>query len=231
MTDYPDPATAVKLALDEGVSGITVHLREDRRHIQEEDVRKIRAIKNCKLNLEMAAQEEIIEIALDIMPDQVTLVPESREELTTEGGLDVASQLGFYNEISRRFDEKKITVSFFIDPSANQIEAAATTKAPAVELNTGKYSEAKTEKEIIKSLRQIKEGVKTATACGLTVHAGHGLNYKNIVPVAEIEGIDEFNIGHSIVSHAVFVGFPQAVRLMMELIKNAAKKQRRKDPK
>jgi pyridoxine 5-phosphate synthase len=226
-TSFPDPVAAARLALEENVSCITVHLREDRRHIQDDDVRRIRALDGCRLNLEMAAEKEIINIALDIGPDQVTLVPERREELTTEGGLDVAANAPFYEEIARRFIDKGITVSLFIDPDPAQIEASAAAQAAAVEINTGQYSEAGSENEAVKELYRVKESVKRGLDLSLTVHAGHGLNYHNTLPVAEIPGIDELNIGHAIVSRAVFVGFSQAVRLMNEILAKGAEKARR----
>ncbi|MEE8483723.1 MAG: pyridoxine 5'-phosphate synthase [Nitrospinota bacterium] len=225
--DFPNPVTAAKIALGEGVAGITVHLREDRRHIQDEDVRRLRALENCKLNLEMAASDEIIEIALDIGPDQITLVPEKREELTTEGGLDVVSRVDFFKELSKKFAGRGITVSLFIDPDPPQIEAASQTMAEAVEINTGRFCESKTEKDKMKALRQIKEAVGLAKGYGLTVHAGHGLTTQNVSEIASIAGIDELNIGHSIVSQSVFLGFGRAVSLMKQLIERAARHARR----
>jgi len=227
LTDYPDPVMAARQALEEKVSCITVHLREDRRHINENDVRRIRALDGCRLNLEMAAVDEIIEIALDVKPDQVTLVPERREELTTEGGLDVAAKPAFYDELSRRFAEKDIPVSLFIDPETSQIEASASTSINAVEINSAAYSEAKSGWESEKRLRLLHEAVKTATGQGLVVHAGHGLHYDNVLPVAQIPDIDELNIGHSIVSRAVFMGFARAVRLMKYLVEKGTKMQAR----
>ncbi|MBI5178651.1 MAG: pyridoxine 5'-phosphate synthase [Nitrospinae bacterium] len=219
--EYPDPVIAARLALEEGASCITVHLREDRRHIQDSDVRRIRALPGCRLNLEMGATEEIIAIALDIKPDQVTLVPEKRQEITTEGGLDVAGQLALYQRVARRFTDAGIQVSLFIDPVIAQVNASAETSAYAIEINTGAYSEAKTEKTVIKSLREIENAVHAARALGLIVHAGHGLNYKNVGPIAALEGIEELNIGHSIVAHAVYSGIPSAVSTMMELMEKA----------
>jgi len=221
-TSFPDPVAAARLALDEGVSCITVHLREDRRHIQEDDVRRIRDIEGCRLNLEMAATDEITGIAIDIRPNQVTLVPERREELTTEGGLDIASNVKFYDDLSRRFIDKGIVVSYFIDPDFCQIEASEKTVATAIEINTGRYSEAADDDEMVKELERVKVAVLKGLDSGLTVHAGHGLNYYNTLPVAQIRGIDELNIGHSIVSRAVFVGFKDAVGYMMEILKKGA---------
>lgn len=222
-TSFPDPVAAAQLALGEGVSCVTVHLREDRRHIQEDDVRRLREIEGCRLNLEMAAADEIIDIAMDIRPDQITLVPERREELTTEGGLDIDSNVKFYDALSRRFMDNGITVSYFIDPDFCQIEASAETAAAAIEINTGRYSEAADDDEMAKELDRVKEAVKKGLDCGLMVHAGHGLNYDNTLPIARIPGIGELNIGHSIVSRAVFIGFKDAVRLMNEILKKGAR--------
>lgn len=228
-TDYPDPVSAARIALGEGVVGITVHLREDRRHIQEEDVRRIRALENCKLNLEMAASEEIIAIAMDIKPDQVTIVPEKREELTTEGGLDVASRVDFFRELTDKFNKVEIEVSLFIDPDSLQIEAASQTRAKAVEINTARYCEAKTDRDQQKALRQFKEGVRMAKGLGFVVHAGHGLNQKNVMSIASIPGIEELNIGHGIVSQSVFLGFTRAVSIMVEMIERASRRAREED--
>lgn len=223
MVDYPDPVAAARMAIGEGVAGITVHLREDRRHIQESDVRAIHRLENCKLNLEMAASEEIIEIALDIKPYQVTIVPEKREELTTEGGLDVAGRQEFYYDLTKRFKDKGIKVSFFIDADPKQLQVTAESPADALEINTGHFSEATIEKDRVRYLRQITNGVKAAKAQGMIVHAGHGLNYRNVAQIAEIKEIEELNIGHSIVAHSVFVGFALAVSMMKDLVRRAAK--------
>jgi pyridoxine 5-phosphate synthase len=222
LTDYPDPVIAARIALKLGVSCITVHLREDRRHIREDDVRRMRKLENCRLNLEMAAEEEIIQIALDIKPDQVTLVPEKREELTTEGGLNVAGRVEFFSELVKRFESAGVPVSLFIDPDPVQIQASAESGAEAIEINTGKYSEAKTEQETAERLEEVKKAVELATGLGLTVHAGHGLTEKNVAPIASIPKVDELNIGHSIVSEAVIVGFAQAVSTMMRLIASSS---------
>ena len=228
-TSFPDPVAAARLALDESVSCITVHLREDRRHIQEDDVRRIREIEGCRLNLEMAAADEIIEIAIDIRPDQITLVPERREELTTEGGLDIASNVKFYDDLSRRFIDSGIVVSYFIDPDIEQIEASAKTAATAIEINTGRYSEAADDGEMMKELERVIVAVQKGLDCNLTVHAGHGLNYYNTLPIAEINGIDELNIGHSIVSRSLFIGFKKAVSDMMELLERGIENGRKKE--
>ncbi len=218
LTSYPDPVTAAKIALSHGVSCITVHLREDRRHIQDDDLYRIRKLPNCRLNMEMAAEEEIIKIALDLKPDQVTLVPEKREELTTEGGLDVGRNFDHIRDTAKRFNESGISASLFIDADSSQIEASSLTQAVAVELNTGPYSQAKSEKEASKKLREVKEAAAFASGLGLTVHAGHGLTYKNVMYISDIPHINEINIGHSIVSQALFVGFDQAVSMMSGII-------------
>ncbi len=223
-TDYPDPFVAARTAVGLGVSCITVHLREDRRHIREQDVTRIRGIPSCRLNMELAADEDVVAFALKTRPEQVTIVPERREELTTEGGLDVAANPRLFSELAKRFQEKGIVVSFFIDPEARQIEAAAATGAEAVEINTAEYSETKTEGDSLAALARVERAAKKAKSLGLVVHAGHGLNYKNVGPVAAIEILEELNIGHSIVSQSVYDGFEAAVRAMMRLIESAGKK-------
>lgn len=220
-TEYPDPFEAAVIAVQLGVSCVTVHLREDRRHIQDDDVSRIRSIPSCRLNLEMATDEEIVLVALRLMPDQITIVPEKRQELTTEGGLDVAARPDLFARLTKRFREKKITVSLFVDPYPEQIEASAKIGADAVEINTAEYSEARTEKERAESLGKVERAVKEALGLGLSVHAGHGLNYLNVAPIAAIKGLEELNIGHSIVSRAVIEGWRPAVSEMMRLIKSA----------
>ncbi|MDH5541832.1 MAG: pyridoxine 5'-phosphate synthase [Nitrospinota bacterium] len=222
LIDYPDPVAAAKIAIEHDVSCITVHLREDRRHIQDRDVYRIRELENCRLNLEMAASEEIIKIALDVKPDQVTLVPERRAELTTEGGLDVLSRIDFYRELVARFRDAGIPVSLFIDTDDKQVEASSRTEAGAVEINTGKYSEADSKSKQAERLNDVRRAVESAHALGMVVHAGHGLHYENVSPVAALPWVDELNIGHSIVSQAVFVGFSKAVLSMKELIEKAS---------
>lgn len=215
--DYPDPVAAALLAELAGCHGIVVHLREDRRHIQERDVRILRAVLQTKLNLEMAATGEMVNFALDLCPDQVCLVPERREELTTEGGLDVIKNEESLTKIVGRLLEEKILVSLFIDPEPLQIEAAKRIGAPMIELHTGRYCEAKGE-DIHKELQDLKEATELGIELGLIVNAGHGLNYHNVRPVARIPGIEELNIGHSIVAQAALVGIERAVREMLELI-------------
>lgn len=214
----PDPIAAAVLAELAGCHGITVHLREDRRHIQERDVTILRKVVQTKLNLEMAATAEMIAFARDLRPDQTTLVPEKREELTTEGGLDVITQQEGLTKAVESLSEAGIRVSLFIDPALDQIEAASKTGAPFIELHTGEYARAKSEANIERELARLKEATSKAVALGLRVNAGHGLNYRNVTPVASIPQVEELNIGHSIVSRAVLVGMEMAVREMLALM-------------
>ncbi len=216
-TIEPDPVWAAALAELGGADCITVHLREDRRHIQDRDVRLLKETVAVKLNLEMAASDEIIGIARDICPTQATLVPEKREELTTEGGLDVVANAARVREAVEALREKGIIVSLFIDAESEQIEASKASGADAVELHTGRYAEA-AGAELDERLAELARGCELARGMGLSVHAGHGLTYRNVRPVALIEGFEEFNIGHSIVSRAIFVGIERAVREMKRLI-------------
>jgi len=213
-TVEPDPVAAAVLAELGGADGITVHLREDRRHIQDRDVRLLRETVRSHLNLEMAPTEEMVSIALDVKPDYVTLVPERREEVTTEGGLNILSDLPRYTDIVDRLQSAGIPVSWFIDADAEQIQAAAQTQAKFIELHTGRYAEATTEKERQKELDILKQGAAKALSLSLRVNAGHGLTYLNVYPVACIEGMEELNIGHTIISRAVLVGIERAVREM-----------------
>ncbi|MDO3379127.1 pyridoxine 5'-phosphate synthase [Geoalkalibacter halelectricus] len=217
-TSEPDPVTAAALAELAGASVITVHLREDRRHIQDRDVEVLRRTIQTRLNLEMAATDEMFEIALRIRPDCVTLVPEKRQELTTEGGLDVVRQRQTLQEPMRRLREAGIFVSLFADPDLAQIEAALELHSDAVEIHTGIYCDARTEQSRRSELVKIEQAVRLGQQLGLAVHAGHGLNYQNIRPLVALGGIEEFNIGHSIVSRAVLVGMERAVREMLALI-------------
>jgi pyridoxine 5-phosphate synthase len=218
LTDEPDPVWAAAECELAGANGITVHLRQDRRHICDRDVRLLKETVGCKLNLEMCMAESIVKIAEKIRPDQVTLVPEKREELTTEGGLDCAGNEKRLAEVVRRMHKKGILVSTFIRPDKNQITASARTGCDAVELHTGKYANATTEKSIQKNLDELVKGKELAMEDKLVVHAGHGLTYRNIAGVAKIRGLSEFNIGHSIIARAVFVGIRQATAEMIELI-------------
>lgn len=217
-TVEPDPIAAAVLAELAGADGITVHLREDRRHIQDRDVRLLRQSVRTHLNLEMAATDEMVAIALDIKPDYVTLVPEKREEVTTEGGLDVAGQLPRMQTVVQYLQEAGIPVSLFIDADSPQISASAATGAKFIELHTGTYAEAKDEATQAKELAILQKGCEEAIAAGLRVNAGHGLTYWNVYPVACLPGMEELNIGHTIISRAVLVGLERAVREMNQEI-------------
>ena len=214
-TDYPDVLEAAQLCEAAGAHGITVHLREDRRHIQGRDVTVLRKALKIRLNLEMANIPEIVDIALDVRPDEVCLVPERREELTTEGGLDVRGQQNALNETVRRLGDRGIVPSLFIDPDPEQIAASAASGAPYVELHTGTYCNAQGE-EAARELRRLIEGAALAHSLGLRVNAGHGLNLNNIAALLEMPHLDTLNIGHSIVARAVVVGMRRAVEEMLE---------------
>lgn len=218
-TVEPDPVGAAVLAELAGADGITVHLREDRRHIQDRDVRILRQTVRTHLNLEMAATDEMIGIALDVRPDYVTLVPERREEVTTEGGLDVAGQIERMKQVVGRLQDAGIPVSLFIDADPPQIEAAAATQALFIELHTGTYADATSEQSQSKALAMLSAGCDQALAQGLRVNAGHGLTYWNVYPVACLAGMEELNIGHSIISRAVLVGIERAIREMKQAIR------------
>lgn len=218
--EEPAIVTAARVAEKAGAKGITIHLREDRRHIQDKDVYELRRVVKTKLNLEMAATSEIIAIALTVGPDQVTLVPEKRKELTTEGGLDVVKQKKYLKEVVASFHEKGIPVSLFIDPDEKQVNASADIKADTVELHTGLYVHAEPKKLQIKELNKLTSAGTLALKRGLTLNAGHGLNYKNVKSVAKIQDMNELNIGHSIIARAVFVGLEKAVKEMIGLIKS-----------
>ncbi|HEV3142846.1 MAG TPA: pyridoxine 5'-phosphate synthase [Gemmataceae bacterium] len=213
----PDPVAAALLALLGGADGITVHLREDRRHIQDRDVRILRQVVP-RLNLEMACTAEITNIAREVTPDEATLVPEKRQELTTEGGLDVLANRQVVAETIKRLSEKGILVSLFIDPDVKQVEISHKLGAKAVELQTASYSEAKSEAERLDELSELAAATTAARDLGLHVHMGHGLNYTNVQPIVRIGGVEELNIGHSIVSRAVLVGMERAVREMKDAI-------------
>jgi pyridoxine 5-phosphate synthase len=217
----PDPVHAAVLAELAGADGITIHLREDRRHIQDRDLRLMRETVKTKLNLEMAATNEMVRIALEVKPDQVTFVPERREEVTTEGGLDVVMQKDTLPQKIKILKEAEIEVSLFIDPDLDQVKTAHKVGADAIEIHTGAYCEARPGKARNQQLEKIVNAVKTADKLGLTVHAGHGLDYHNVLPVAAIAEIEELNIGHSIISRAVMVGLERAVREMKALLESA----------
>lgn len=217
-TIEPDPVWAAALAELGGADGITVHLREDRRHIQDRDLRVLKETVQVKLNLEMAAEDAITRIALDIRPEQCTLVPEKREEVTTEGGLDV---IGNRDRVQRCVDQllaAGIEVSLFIDPDPAQIAASKSLGVQAVELHTGRYADAETPELQLRELETIRASGQVAIDNGLLLHMGHGLTYRNVIPIAQVSGVGELNIGHSIVARAVMVGFERAVREMKALI-------------
>ena len=216
----PDPVAAAILAEVAGASGIIVHLREDRRHIQDRDLRLLREVVKTQLNLEMAATDEMVKIALEVLPDVVTLVPERRQEVTTEGGLDVAGQEERVARVVRVLTEGGIRVSLFIDPSPEQAKASKRTGAPFVEIHTGRYAEAQSEADRQKALLKIMEAARLVRDLGLRVGAGHGLTYQNVTPVAAIPEVEELNIGHSIVGRASLVGMDRAVREMLDLIRS-----------
>jgi pyridoxine 5-phosphate synthase len=217
----PDPVTAAALGELAGAEGITIHLREDRRHIQDRDLEILRRTVKTKLNLEMAATLEMVRIALKIKPEQVTLVPEKRQELTTEGGLDVIVHAKLITDAVKRLRDGGIVVSLFVDPNQEQIKAANKTGADSIEIHTGAYAEAIGWPEQERELEAIDTAIKLARKVGLGVNAGHGLNYINIKPLAAIGGIEEYNIGHSIIARAMLVGLDRAVKDMVELIKYA----------
>jgi pyridoxine 5-phosphate synthase len=223
-TVEPDPVTYALLAELGGADGITVHLREDRRHIQDRDVELLRQTVRSRLNLEMAATPEMAAIALAIRPDMVTLVPERRQEVTTEGGLDVAAQLPTLKDLVGRLQDAGIGVSLFVDADPAQLEACAASGGRWVELHTGGYAEAPWSDQP-RQLARLTEGAFVARSLGLRVNAGHGLTYQNVEPVAAIEGMEELNIGHTIVARALAVGLQQAVSEMKALIQNP-----RRDP-
>ncbi|HEV8059544.1 MAG TPA: pyridoxine 5'-phosphate synthase [Gemmataceae bacterium] len=218
----PDPVHAAVLAIHGGADGITIHLREDRRHIQDRDLRLLReTVCHQRLNLELAAVPAIVDLACTVRPDEATLVPERREELTTEGGLDVIAHREAVEQAIRKLRAADIHVSLFIDPDPRQIEAAKILGAQAVELQTATYSEAKGVRAIESARTALEEATRFAVAQGLHVHMGHGLNYVNVRPVCRIPGLEELNIGHSIVARAVMVGMTQAVSDMKRVITEA----------
>jgi pyridoxine 5-phosphate synthase len=215
----PDPVAAAAIAELAGADGITIHLREDRRHIQDRDLRLLRQTVKTRLNLEMAATDEMVAIALAVKPDMCTLVPEKRQELTTEGGLDVRLHLDNVRQAVEKLQDGGLIVSLFIDPDADQIKAADKTGADYIEIHTGAFAEAANWKAEQEELKKIENAIKLAGKLGLGVNAGHGLNYHNIRKVAALGGIEEYNIGHSIISKAVLVGLDRAVRDMVDLVK------------
>lgn len=219
----PDPVTAAEICELAGAHGITVHLRSDRRHIQERDLKLLRQVVKTRLNLEMASTEEMIRIALEQLPDQVTLVPEQPGEVTTQGGLDTISHESPITNAVTKLKSAGIDVSLFIDPDIGQVEAAARTGAGWIEIHTGIYAAAKGGESIHQELEKVQTALKRGRELGLRVNAGHDLNYRNTAPIAALEGIEELNIGHSIIARAVFVGLDQAVREMARIIHDASK--------
>jgi len=217
-TVEPDPVAAAVLAELGGADGITIHLREDRRHIQDRDLEVLRKTVQTRLNLEMALNEEIVAIALQVLPDQATLVPEKREEVTTEGGLDVRANRDSLEAVVKRLKDAGIKVSLFVDPAEEIMLISKEAGADAVELHTGSYANARGEKEVEKELAKLKEAARVAEKAGLAVLAGHGLNYLNTAVIKTIPQVEEVNIGHSIVSRAVLVGMERAVREMKDLL-------------
>jgi pyridoxine 5-phosphate synthase len=214
----PDPVEAALICEHAGAVGIVCHLREDRRHMKDDDIRRMRATIRKKLDLEMAATEEIIGIAIQTKPDLVTLVPERRQELTTEGGLDIVGQKKYYAEVVKRFQQHRIPVSLFIDPDEAQIRASADIGAEMMEIHTGEYAEAIGEQAVKEQFERIAAAATLGKSLGLGVNAGHGLDYGNMKPVAVIKEIDEVSIGHAVIVRALFVGLDQAVREMLALV-------------
>ncbi|MEI7542476.1 MAG: pyridoxine 5'-phosphate synthase [bacterium] len=219
MDIVPNPVDAAMIVEKAGADGITVHLREDRRHINDKDVEKLKKIVKKKFNLEMSLSADIVKKALSIVPDEVTLVPEKRQELTTEGGLNVLSNFKLLKTTITKFNAKKIPVSLFIEANAKQIQAAKEVGAAYIEIHTGKYANAKTAREEKLELERIKAGTIYAQSLGLKVNAGHGLTYKNAGKIAAIKGIEDLNIGHNIIARAVMVGMDRAVKEMLKAIK------------
>lgn len=220
-THEPDPLKAALFAEKVGVEGITVHLREDRRHIQDEDVRIIHKNIKTKLNLEIAAIKEMVDLALELKPYQVSLVPEKRQEITTEGGLDVCSQVIELTDIQKQIKSQGILFSLFVDPDISQIEASQKVEADSIEINTGAYSELTDSTKVEEELVRIREAAKQAAELGLRVFAGHGLNFENVKAIAAIPEIEELNIGHFLVAQSVYMGMEEAVRTMKQVIEKS----------
>ncbi len=220
-TRYPDPVQAAFIAQDAGADSITIHLREDRRHIQDHDVERLRTILTVPMNLEMAATAEMLKIATQIKSEECCLVPERRAELTTEGGVDVAGNLGYLSEYCGSLKAAGIQVSLFIDPEPAQIEAALKVGAAAIELHTGRYADARSALKRTNELARLQQTAASGHVLGLQVNAGHGLHYHNVQPVAVIPELDTLNIGHAIVGRAVMVGLADAVREMKRLMREA----------
>ena len=220
-TRYPEPLQAALVAEQAGADAITLHLREDRRHIQDRDVTLLKDMLQTRMNLEMAVTEEMLAIASSIQPEDCCLVPERREELTTEGGLDVAGQRGKISDACARLAQAGVRVSLFIDADERQVQAAADCKAPVIEIHTGHFAEAKDQQRRQQELVRVMRAVEMGTALGLQVNAGHGLDYHNVGMIAAIKNIRELNIGHAIIARALFSGLHAAVRDMKQLMRNA----------
>lgn len=216
--DLPDPVTFALMAEQYGVDGIVVHLREDRRHITDRDVRLLKEMITTKLDLEMAAEDEIIDIACELQPELATMVPEKREELTTEGGLNVLDNIDKIRSAIERLHEYDIPVSLFVEPDINQIDVSAEISADVIEIHTGNYANAPTEEDMVEELDRITEAAAHAKKLGLGVNAGHGLNYINMKDFINVPNIDEVSIGHAVIARAVFVGLEQAVKEMLLLV-------------
>lgn len=214
---YPDPVHAALAAETAGADSITLHLREDRRHIQDHDVRSLRGLLQTRMNLELAVTDEMLAITAEVRPADCCFVPERRQEITTEGGLDVAAQLARIRDASTYLRQAGVRVALFIDPDPLQVEAAAHAGAPVVELHTGAYAEAAGARQATE-LERLRAAARLGASLGLEVHAGHGLNYRNVHPVAALREIVELNIGHALIAHALFVGLPAAVREMKALM-------------
>jgi pyridoxine 5-phosphate synthase len=215
----PDPITAAHICELAGAEGIVCHLREDRRHINDRDLRLLRDTIKTKLDLEMAATEEILKIAIDILPDLATLVPERRLELTTESGLNVVQNFHYYTDFIKELHKKDIKVSIFIDPIKEQIEASAKAGSDFIEIHTGEYANARTEEQKKKHLDKVVEAAKIANSLNLRVNVGHGLNYYNIIPMTKIKEIEEASIGFAVIARAALIGLDRAVRDMIDVIK------------
>jgi len=216
----PEPVEAARICEEAGARGIVCHLREDRRHIRDEDVRALRRSVSTRLDLEMAAVDEIIRVALDVIPDLVTLVPERRRELTTEDGLDVKADKGKLQDAIKAFHEKKIAVSLFINPVREQIEAAREIGSDVIEIHTGEYADAADPQRQTRLLAEIRSAATLAKSLGLGVNAGHGLNYTNVQPVAAIADIDELSIGYAVIVRAIYVGLDRAVKEIISLVQH-----------
>ena len=216
---YPEPIRAALVVQKNGADSVTIHLREDRRHINERDVRLLRELITTKLDLEMAANDEIIEIAKDVQPELATLVPEKRQELTTEGGLNILDNIELYKTTIERLQESDIAVSLFIEPDINQIDAAAEINADFIEIHTGNYANCSSEEESFDELERIRQAAKHAKKLGLGVNAGHGLNYLNMKEFILLPDIDEVSIGQSVIARSIFVGVEKAVKEMLDIIR------------